>query len=212
MNSTPADAGPSGSKVLVITKPGYDAIRIGALTPRTAEDWAAALRSRLHQAPAGTVIEVIPYDPAAGPHIGPDSIPRTVEDLVAQLRADPGHPDNGGFPDLLDRLMLVHGDYDRVNAMWNEACHRIDEEIAYEQARQSAAAARAEAAGLTSQANALIQQAGQKILHQLADAGAWGFDAMPGGDSDDARHHIETAARELRAAGRALAAAGQEAP
>jgi hypothetical protein len=209
MNSTPTAAGPSGSKALVITKPGYDAIRIGALTPRTAEDWAAALRSRLHQAPAGTVIEVIPHDPAAGPYIGPDSIPRTVEDLAGQMRADPGHPDNGGFPDLLDRLMLVHGE-PRANAMWTGACHRIDDEIAYEQASQAAAAARADAAGLISPAHALLQHAGQKLLHQPA-AGAWGFDAMPGGDSDDAQHHIDTAARELRAAGRALGATGQEA-
>jgi hypothetical protein len=207
MNSTPADDGPSGSQALVITKPGYDPIRIGALTPRTAEDWAAALRSPQHQAPPGTAIDRVPYNPAAGPYINPDSIPRTVEDLIAPLRADPGHPDNGGFPDLLDQLVLVHGPA-RAHAMWTQACQQIDDEMAHEQAQEAAAAA----AELISQAHALVQQAGQGILRLLAGAGAWGFDAAPGRSSEDARHHAEAAARELRAAGRALGAAGEETP
>lgn len=211
MNSTPAADNPSGSQALVITKPGYDTIRIGGLTPRTASDWAAALRSRLHQAPAGTAIDLVPYNPAAGPYINPDSIPRTVEDLIGPLRADPGHPDNGGFPDLLDQLVLVHGPA-RANAMWTQACHQIDDEMEYEQAQQAAAADRAEAAELISQAHALVQRAGQKILRQLAEAGAWGSGALSGGNSEDARHHVETAVRELRAAGRALGAAGEETP
>jgi hypothetical protein len=162
------------------------------------------LRARaLSQAPEGTTVEVISFNPAAGPFTDPDLIPRTAEALTGQLRADPGHPANGGFPDLYDRLVLVHGET-RAAQLWDRACGQADAEAAYEEAERAAAADRAETARLLSQAHALAQQVRQKITRLLGAADAWDFDAAPGDYADDARHHAEAAARELRAASRAL--------
>ena len=203
MNCTPAGISPDEPHALVITKPGYDTIRLGPLPGITAGAWQATLRTRLYQAPEGTAIEVVSFDPESGTFIDPDSIPRTVEDLTGPLRADPGHPANGGFPDLYDRLVLVHGET-RAGEMWDQACRQVDDEAAFEQAEQTAAADQAEAADLVGQAHALAQQAGQKIINLLEAAHALELDAVPVGRTEDARCHVHTAARELRAAARAL--------
>jgi hypothetical protein len=88
--------------------------------------------------------------------------------------------------------------------MWDQACRQVDDEAAFEQAEQTAAADQAEAADLVGQAHALAQQAGQKIINLLQAADALDLDAVPVGRTEDARYHVHTAARELRAAARAL--------
>jgi hypothetical protein len=203
MNCTPVGISPDEPHALVIIKPGYDAIKFGPLPGITAGAWEATLRSRLYQAPVGTTIEVVSFDPESGTFIDPNSIPRTVEDLIAPLRADPGHPANGGFPDLFHRLVLVHGET-RAGEIWDQACRQVDDEAAFEQAEHTAAADRTDAADLVGRAHALAQQAGQKIINLLKAADALDLDAVPVGRTQDARDHVQTAARELRAAARAL--------
>ena len=70
----------------------------------------------LQKAPEDTTVEVVPFRPGAGSFIDPDSIPR-MDELDDPFRADPGHPANGGFSDLYDRLVLLPGQT-RAAQMW----------------------------------------------------------------------------------------------
>jgi hypothetical protein len=207
MTHTPANS--DEQRTVVIAKPDHPPIRLGPLAPAKAEDWAGTLRFHVGgSAPEGTVIEVTQYNPGTGPHINPGTIPRTVEDLVEPLRADPGYPANGGWPDLYDRVRLVNGTT-RGDAMWTEACGRIDAETQYQDAKEQAATDAADAADLLAQAHTATQQALALIRRMLGTEDTWDLAALPGGiiDSQDAQHHAVTAVRELRAARRILASA-----
>jgi hypothetical protein len=193
----------SDQRTVVVVKPGYDTIRLGPLSAATARDWARSLEMKLHQtAPEGTIIEVTSYNPGAGPHIDPASIPRTVEDLIEPMRADPGHPENGGFPDLYDRLVLAVGET-RAGELWTQAGNAIDQEAAYEEACAEAAADLAAAFSVVSEAQAAAERAAVKIAGLRRRIGEWELD-ISSLASGDALHHAESAARNLRAALRAL--------
>jgi hypothetical protein len=195
-------AGADQAVALGILKPGYDPIWFGPLTRAVADDWATWLRAKaLSQAPEAT-IDVIPYDPDDS-YADPGAIPRTVDELVDQLRADPGHPANGGFPDLYDRLALVHGEA-RAVEMWQQASRQADAEAAYDEAVRAAAADRGEARRLLGEAHTLAEQAGDKVRRFLDAVGSWELDAIDGRSAGDVRAHTEAAARELRAALRAI--------
>lgn len=190
-------------RTVVIAKPGYDTIRLGPLPAHTADSWAASLNIRLHQAPEGTDVQVTTFNPEAGPHIDPGSIPRTIEELAGPYRDDPGHPANGGFPDLYDRLVLVHGET-RAAQMWTHAGNQIGAEAAYGEAEEATLADLAEAADLLDQAQQLTAQAAQKITRAHATAREWDHDVLPSTSSRDGERHADKAGRELRAAVRAL--------
>jgi len=114
--------------MVVITKPGHPTVRFGPAGPATAADWhrrlgAAAGRS---EHPRDMTIKVVPYDPAAGCEDPADTIPATAFDLVAPLMAEvPGDGKGGNFPDLFDRISMVHG-ADRADRLWETACRIAD--------------------------------------------------------------------------------------
>lgn len=203
---------PAVTSAIIITKPedadeGAKTVLIGPLTPATAAAWAGPLRAMSYQAQQGTTIEIAPWpaEVASGSRlIHPDSIPRVYEDMLAQFRDEPGYPENGGFPDLLQRLEMVHG-HTRACQWWDWACTQVDSDAAYAEAADQGARDRAEAAELLGRAAAAMTAANRKISSLVAAAGKWEFDAAPGGDASDALHYANSAARELRAAVRALA-------
>lgn len=111
---------------VIVTRPGYDTIRIGPFGFRhLAEHATWDLHGQLHNTshPDGTAIEVGPYDEAL-PHT--PLTPRDAMGLALLMDDEPDGNENGSnFPDLYARLHAQVG-YDEAARLWGNACSLYD--------------------------------------------------------------------------------------
>lgn len=113
---------------VVITKPGFDTVRIGPFHyEHQARSFAHSLEFRAFQAarPEGTTVEVAAYDPEL-PHtpLPPNDVTLLV--LVMDEETERGE---AAYPDLYDRLVAHHG-YERAADLWRHACLLLDADTA----------------------------------------------------------------------------------
>ena len=116
---------------VVITKPGYDTIRYHAGPEHRAEEWAGRLGQALTGSahPEGTTIAVEPHaggDACSSPVIGAEHGGGLVGLAVLIPREPAAIAAGAGFPDLYDRLWMVHG-ADRAGELWSAACSLADQ-------------------------------------------------------------------------------------
>jgi hypothetical protein len=119
--------GADGTFDVLVTKPGCDSIRYHAGPEHRAEMWAARLTQALTGSahPERTAIAVEPHadgDGCSSPAIGGD---HACGLAVLIPREPPLLPAGAGFPDLFDRLAMVHG-HDRAGELWSAACSLAD--------------------------------------------------------------------------------------
>ncbi|WP_043636978.1 hypothetical protein [Nonomuraea candida] len=120
--------------VIVITKPGYDTVRIGPVPQSTAPAWIVTLDkvAEHYNLPQGSAWEIAAYDPAL-PHEDPAETPTTVPALVPILREivkrSPDElPDPALFPDVDVRLHALVGEEESYE-LWRDALMEVDAEI-----------------------------------------------------------------------------------
>lgn len=110
---------------VVVTKPGYDIVRIGPFPFEfQARGFAHSLEFRAFQSvrPEGTTVSVEPYN-AELPHTPlPPNDPYALADL---MDSEPEHGEVA-YPDLWTRLEAHYG-YDEAAQVWRAACSAYDD-------------------------------------------------------------------------------------
>jgi hypothetical protein len=126
------DPGPATCDVLV-TKPGYESVRLGPFLPLIAAHHVSGLRQQMTGTahPVGTTVSVARHHDGACDHPGFDLTtphdPWVIATMIDQERGDA----NQRFPDLWARLHLRYG-YEEASRLWQQACAIYGDVVAVE--------------------------------------------------------------------------------
>ena len=113
---------------VVITRPGYDTIRFHAGWEHRAGDWESRLGQALNCSahPEGTAVAIEPHadgDGCTSPAIGGGGLVGLAIAIPLEREIQ---PPESRFPDLFDRLWMVHG-WSRAGELWSAACSLADQ-------------------------------------------------------------------------------------
>ncbi|MGW1288392.1 hypothetical protein ACWD4N_33105 [Streptomyces sp. NPDC002586] len=117
-------AAPHSAFSVTVTKPGHGTTRVGPFTDSwSARAFAHALDHGVRGtgAPAGTTLDITPYDPDLPHQCIPAADPA---ELARQMDQEPDRPGPAGFPDLFTRLVAHRGWEEAARAWLAARAHR----------------------------------------------------------------------------------------
>ncbi len=111
---------------LLITKPGYEPVRLGPFRPAIASQNAASLQQQMAYTahPLGTRI-VVAHHTAGCDHPDFTDITPTDSGTIATIMDQESDNPGERFPDLYARLVLRHG-HEQASRLWSVACRIYD--------------------------------------------------------------------------------------
>ncbi len=124
---------PVAPVAVVITKPGYDTVRLGPIPADYAPTWIATLDKAAEHItlPEGSAWEIVAYDPKT-PH-EPPTAATTLPTLIPIVRKRLGQSEEEGmdparFPDEYVRMWALIGE-EEAYRRWRDAVTEVDAEI-----------------------------------------------------------------------------------